>query len=383
MVALSGERGAREELRAAIGLAGVEGVGATTYRRLVDRFGSAVEVLRRAGKDPVLGRTPAGRRLRERIARVRPVGGDRLRALGDRGIRAVAYGETGYPDTLDHLHDPPPVLYLRGPLPLRCERTVAVVGTRTATGYGRRMARDLGADLALGGWRVASGLARGVDRAAHEAVLEAEGEAIGVLGCGLDHVAPPSSRRLYRRISEVGLLVSEFAPETPPEPAFFPRRNRILAALSRGVVVVQAGRRSGALITADLALDLGREVFGVPGPVGPPGSVGVHRLLRQGAAVATCGADVRDVLEPSWRSSGAGTGTGTRRGPEGETSMLAHLRGEPRSVDELARATGLAPGATAALLTRLELDGRVRVLPGGRYEVPRRASATEGERETP
>lgn len=369
----------REELRAALGLAAADGVGAVRFRRLVDRFGSARAALREGPAAARSGALPADL---ASVDGARPVPAGRLEALDERGIRVVSYGLRGYPGRLGHLHRPPPVLYLEGAGELPARRAVAVVGTRKATGYGRRMARDIAGGLARAGWTVVSGMAAGVDGTAHRAALDAEGRTVGVLGSGLDHEYPAAHRGLYRRMRADGLLATEFAPEIRPEPAFFPRRNRIIAALADGVLVVQAGRRSGALITVDHALELGREVFAVPGPVGPAASVGVHGMLRDGAVPATGPGDVLEALggdapgRPGGdEGSGDGEGPGRDRlaaafGSDAEAAgaLYRGLADGPRHADELAEETGLDAGTTAVLLGRMELEGWVRGLPGGRFE---------------
>lgn len=375
--------GRREELRAALGLAAADGVGAVRFRRLVDRFGSARRVL---GEGPAAARSGALPPELAAVADARPAPAERLDALERSGVRLLSYGLPGYPARLGHLHRPPPVLYLQGPVGLPGERAVAVVGTRKATGYGRRMARDLAGGLARAGWTVVSGMAAGVDGAAHRAALDAEGPTVGVLGSGLEHEFPAGNRDLYRRMRREGVLATEFAPETPPEPGFFPRRNRLIAALSDGVLVVQAGRRSGALITVNHALELGREVFAVPGPVGPAASEGVHGMLRDGAVPATCAGDVLEALgAEAGRSGDRGAAGDARRvpgrdrlaalfGPDAGAAraLCRALARGPRHADDLAAEAGLDPGAAAAVLGRLELEGWARGLPGGRFEAPPR-----------
>lgn len=372
MDALSG----RGELRAALGLAEAEGLGPRRIRALVDRWGSARAAL--AAADRVEPRPGLSAKAVASLRRARPAAPDRLDRLAERGIRLVAYGGRGYPDRLGHLDAPPPLLWLQGPGELPSERAVTVVGTRKATGYGRRVARDLGAGLAAVGLPVVSGMAAGVDGAAHRGALDAGGATVGVLGSGLDHEYPAAHRDLYRRMRSDGLLASEHPPDEPPRAAWFPRRNRILAALAEAVVVVQAPEGSGALITADLALDLGREVMAVPGPVGPAASIGPHRLLRDGAAPATSAHDVlRAVDGPEHEGEGD---VPTLPGPDRLAALLGRDAGDARSLcrpllegprdgDDLAREAGLPAGAALALLSRLELEGAVRSLPGGRWEL--------------
>jgi DNA processing protein len=323
---------------------------------------------------------------------------EQVRKLSHRGIRLLAYGSGGYPERLNHLYDPPVLLYLRGSLDLvdRCTRgIVAIVGTRRATPYGRRMAREIAAGLAEAGWTVVSGMARGIDGEAHAAALDAGGATIGVLGSGLDFAYPAAHRPLYRRMVRSGLLVSEFTPSTPPAPGLFPRRNRIIAALAKAVVVVQAPARSGALITVDHALDLGRDVLAVPGPVGLEPSVGTHRLLRDGAAPATCAADVLEqVLGPGSDALSGGPGSPQSRGGEREREpevrlgrsarrVLERLSTGPANADELVRASARPVPEALAMLGGLELEGILQRQGDGRYVLSsrdRRAGDRELER---
>jgi DNA processing protein len=308
--------------------------------------------------------------------------GSRRGGSGPDRTRRIRRGDPEYPDGLTHLAVPPEILWARGPVVLGKPRTIAIVGTRKATEYGRRMAHDLAFDLATRGWTIVSGLARGIDSAAHRGALAAQGRTIAVLGCGIDHVYPVRNRELREEIAATGLLVSEYEPAEPPLKFHFPERNRIIAALGRAVVVVQAGERSGALITAGMALELGREVLAVPGPADQPGSRGVNRLLRDGAGLVETATDVIDSLShESWREgTRAGDGQPTlfddgqmsdqSAGGPGRTldRLEALLATGPVRVDELARAMRRPVSETLAELGRLELSGVVRSLPGQRFE---------------
>lgn len=362
------------EERAALGLAAVDGVGPKRFGWLVDEHGSAraaLEAVRRGAPPPP--RTPA--KVGAALRRARPATGAELGALRGEGIRVVSYGSSAYPDRLRRLERPPALLYLRGPLGLPSEHVVTIVGTRAATGYGRRMAGDLAREFAEAGWTVLSGLARGVDGAAHRGALDAGGATVGVLGHGLDHVFPRSHRPLFRRMEEHGLLASEFPPSEPPRRLHFPARNRILAALADAVVVVQAGRGSGALITAELALELGCEVHAVPGPVGPDASVGVHELLRDGASPVTCAADVLGTQElrtaAARRSSGGVSRDRLARIFGGRAGLAAAvcraLEAGARPADELVEEGVVTQAEARGLLARLELEGFLDRLPGDRW----------------
>lgn len=381
----------RRETLAALGLAEVPHLGPQAFRALVDAWGSAAAALEACAAGRALGRVPPEeaalafrrRSLRRGLRAARPADPSRLEALEGRGIRLATYGAAGYPARLGHLHAPPPILHLEGPLGLPAAGAVAIVGSRRATEYGRRQSRDLAGALARLGWTVVSGLAAGIDGAAHRGALDAGGATVGVLGSGLDFTYPRSNARLYARIREQGLLASEFRPEERPRAGFFPRRNRIIAALAEAVVVVQAAHGSGALITADLALDLGREVLAVPGPVGPPASEGVFQLLREGARPAAGAADVLEALG-GVGDGGAGRAPGAPRGagaPSPAGRVLGALAYGPAAADDVALASGLPIREALSLLSRLELDGLVRALPGGRFEallVPAGAAAEAG-----
>jgi DNA processing protein len=275
--------------------------------------------------------------------------------LADRGIAFVGRREPEYPALLRELHDAPPGLFLRGSggTALLVSRAVAVVGARACSSYGSLVARLLGRELAAAGVLVISGLARGVDGEAHRGALEAGGLTLAVLGCGVDRDYPAAHSQLAGRIRERGLTVSEYAPGVEPAPWRFPARNRLIAGLAAATVVVEARERSGALITADLALEAGREVFAVPGEITSALSVGTNALLRLGATPLTASRDVLEALgveapEPDETQIG-----------EMPARVLSVLAREPAGVDELVRGTGLDAAAVAKALAELELAGIV------------------------
>lgn len=281
-------------------------------------------------------------------------------------------GDPGYPPLLASVSSPP-VLHVRGRLLTEDALAVAIVGARRASPYGLAAAERLGAGLAAAGITVVSGLARGVDGAAHRGALEAGGRTVAVLGSGIDVVYPPEHRRLAEAIASQGAVVSQFAPGTRPLAGHFPARNRTIAGLTLGVVVVEASERSGALITATWAAELGREVFALPGPVTAEGSQGPHRLIREGARLIRDWADVVDDLPEPWRravrqppATPGGDGPEWPSGDEG--LVLAVLRqDEPRHIEQVIEAAGLDPGRVAAALLGLELGGRARALEGQRW----------------
>lgn len=345
-----------EELEALVALRLLPRVGDLIATRLLERFGSArtaldapAEEFGKAGGSAALGaRTTGGAEARETA---REVLGGAARA----GMTVLGRGLPGYPGSLLHLTDPPPVVFVQGRTDLLEGERVAVVGARRATGAGRRFARELGRNLALNGVPVVSGLALGIDAAAHRGALEGPGSTIAVLASGLDRVHPRSHRGLQERIREEGLLVSEFPPGEAARPYHFPRRNRILAALAMDVVVVEAGARSGALITVEHALDLGREVWAVPGSVEYDQARGVNALIREGAHVLTTPGDLlRSRVERGVPS------------PEGEgvrivdpLGLVSILRSRPLSTDELSRRAGLSAVQVLQALSELEFQGVV------------------------
>lgn len=280
--------------------------------------------------------------------------------LEQQRIRWLPRSSPCFPSLLSAIHDPPPGLFVRGEGEdeLLGRPVVGVVGARACSAYGASVARSLGRDLAAAGLVVASGLARGIDGEAHRGALEAGGATIAVLGCGIDRDYPAAHAQLASRIREAGLIVSEYAPGVEPAPWRFPARNRIIAGLSRAVVVVEARERSGALITADLALEEGRDVFAVPGEITSALSAGTNELLRLGAAPLTCARDVLDRfgLEPAVRASVQVSSKAAE--------VLAALEEGPAGADELARRFGAAANELSIALTELELAGLVTAAEG-------------------
>ncbi len=283
--------------------------------------------------------------------------------LRQSGIRWLARSSDAFPPLLRAIHDPPPGLFLRGrgEPALLSAPSVALVGARGCSPYGAQVARSLARELAAAGLVVVSGLARGIDGEAHRGALEARGTTVGVLGCGVDRDYPAAHAALAREIAERGLVVSEYAPGVEPAPWRFPARNRIIAGLAAATVVVEARERSGALITADLALEEGRDVFAVPGEITSRLSAGTNALLRLGATPLTSANDVLEVL-------GLEASVAAQRPEVGAdaASVLERVREHPASVDELGRSTHLATAELAAALTELELAGLVAE-EAGRY----------------
>ncbi|MCL5291972.1 MAG: DNA-processing protein DprA [Actinobacteria bacterium] len=266
-----------------------------------------------------------------------------------------------YPESLAEVAAPPQLLFIRGRPLDQLIGGIAVVGSRRATAYGKSMAESLGREIVMAGLPVVSGLARGIDASAHQGALESEAGTVAVLGCGVDIVYPPENKRLMSSIAEAGWILSEYPPGTAPLAAHFPARNRIIAGLSMAVVVVEAAEKSGALITADCALDQGKEVFAVPGSVRSPQSKGTHKLLKQGAALIESAEDLLEYLGIPNRSMRSGVETDER-----EQEILDRLGWEPVHLDDIVRASGDMSEVANTLLL-LELKGLVNKDHGGFY----------------
>jgi DNA processing protein len=368
-------------------LARSRGLGSALFFRLIERYGKAEAVLRALPKlDAKL--SPKGfvlasdSSVEDEIVALERLGGAHLMA-----------DEPDYPLALRNIADPPPVLTLVGRRELLSARAVAVVGARNASGNGRYLATQLAREMSERGLTVVSGLARGIDTAAHRGGLEAAGSTIAVLGSGIDVVYPPENGDLHARIAAEGLLVSERAPGTPPLARHFPRRNRIIAGLASAVLVVEAASRSGSLMTAKLAAAEGREVLAIPGSPLDPRHAGTNQLLRDGAALVTGIEDVMAAL-PDWTkqpaeaverrqrpvaavtekppaasvSAPVATGFAADSRPSGTLpEHIATLLGvEPMPVDEVIRQCHASPSAVQNALLDLELDGRLKRHPGNR-----------------
>lgn len=283
---------------------------------------------------------------------------DRLRGVG---ATLVTWADVHYPALLRQIHDPPPFLYVLGELHPSDDLAVAVVGSRRPTAYGLRMARQIAGELVDYGLTVVSGLARGIDAAAHWAALKKGGRTLAVLGSGLDVLYPPEHRTLARQIALQGAVISELALGSQPDAENFPVRNRIISGLARGTVVVEAAEKSGSLITAYCALEQGREVFAVPGPVGAR-SQGCHKLLRNGAKLTEGARDILEEIAPQLVCARRAEG-GPQLSLEG-SRLIELLRARPLHVDELIAASGQSATQVLSTLLELELQGLVQQLPG-------------------
>lgn len=280
--------------------------------------------------------------------------------------QAIVWGDEDYPPLLREIADPPLVLYARGVRSVVTRHAVAIVGSRRPTEYGRNVARLLARELAARGVVVASGFARGIDAEAHAEALRCGGSTVAVVGTGVDVDYPREHRRLRRDLLERGCLLSEFMQGTPPRPEHFPIRNRIIAGMSLGVIVVEATERSGSLITARLASEQGREVFAVPGSIFAAQSVGPHKLLQSGAKLVRCIDDVLEELDGI--AAAMPLAHSARQLTAAQAEVLSAVQLERAlSLDEIASATNRSTSALAEVLLQLELDGMIRSTPGARY----------------
>ena len=373
----SDHRMTRARLESWLRLRAVYGVGDLTALRLVRAWHSPEAVLRASREDLI--QSGCSPQLADAIRRGpdSPVCRSIERELDaiERGhieVRSVL--DPTYPRRLKMIADPPPLLYITGTLTEQDELAVAIVGARRATAAGRVMTEELSHDLAALGVTVVSGLARGVDAAAHRGALAAQGRTIAVLGCGIDQTYPTEHERLRRQIEERGAILSEVPVGAPPHSHHFPRRNRIISGLSLGVIVTEAAINSGSLITARLAAEQGREVFSVPGFVKEATSRGTNALLKEGAALIERAQDVIDAvmpqLEPALRLRLQPSQEKNVRGDQlGKEEQLVYdaLSYEPLTVDDVIVTTGLSVPTVMASLLSLELRQRVRPLPGQRY----------------
>lgn len=353
-----------------LNLALVKGIGPQTASALVERFGSIEEVMEARGGE--LARVPrVGWKLADEIVMVRESDEAQreIERAEELGVHLVSIESPDYPEGLKYIHYPPILLYMRGEWTREDLLAFAVVGSRRCSYYGRSQAERLARGLAARGITVVSGLAVGIDSAAHRACLKAGGRTIAVLGSGLARIYPRHNESLADQVAEQGALISEFPMLAAPEATNFPRRNRLISGLSLGVIIVEAGRRSGALITANWALEQGKEVFAVPGEAGSHLSRGTNRLIRTGAKLVE---EVEDVLEefPDIQEKLSG-GDGVREGKgsllritDDERKVWEVLGRKPVNIENVIAASGMTPQNVNSTLTMLELKGLVRQLAG-------------------
>jgi DNA processing protein len=368
------EKDDMSDLKYWVGFNRIQGLGRAKFSCLETHFGD----LERAWKASAAELKAAGLDSKsiEAIVVSRPdISPDsELERLERNHIKPLTWNDSAFPARLKEIYDVPPVLYVRGDITPEDEWTIAVVGTRRATIYGREVTERLVTELVRNRITVVSGLARGIDSIAHRTALESGGRTIAIFACGLDIVYPPENVKLAQAVIEHGAIVSEYPLGTKPKADHFPRRNRIMSGISLGVLVTEAGEGSGAMITASLALEQNREVFAVPGSILSPASRGVNRLIKEGAKLVS---EVQDILEELNLTMIPRQMEMRELVPENETESLImrHLSHEPIHIDEVCRSSSLPIATVSSTLAMMELKGIVRQMGGMNYILAREARA--------
>ncbi len=353
----------------------VNGIGPAKVRALIDNFGDLEHAWSAAPID--LKAAGLDRKAIESFVNTRSaIDLDReLDRIEKVGAKIIIWDDPDYPPLLRNIPDPPPVLYMKGQLTAADrEWTISIVGTRKASAYGRQAAETLAEELTHNGVTIVSGLARGIDAAAHEAALKAGGRSIGVLACGIDQVYPPEHKRLADRLIEHGAVMTEMPIGSPPEAGTFPARNRIISGLALGTIVIEAGETSGALITADRALEQGREVFAVPGNIFSKASLGTNRLIKEGATLITSAQDVMEALNLKMIVEHS-EARAVIPDDATEAKLLSLLSHDPIHVDQIVNDSGLPITQVSSTLAMMELKGMVRQIGGMQYIVARESRA--------
>jgi len=359
-----------------IALGRVKGLGGVSFKKLAARFADPTEAFAASARDleQIQGLDKDVISGLLNFSEWKEID-EEIRRVEDADATIVPFTDRSYPARLRMIPDPPPFLYVKGEFRAEDDKAVAIVGSRSASEYGCRMARDLSRDLASMGFTVVSGMARGIDGMAHETALNAGGRTIAVLGSGVDRAYPPEHGGLYRRISENGAVVSEQPIGARPMAFNFPARNRLISGLSLGVVVVEATEKSGSLITASLALEQGREVFAVPGEAGASRSRGTHRLIRQGAKLVENVRDIVEEIAPQLATGAGAVDQPPRQLPqnasEAARKIFALLQERSLQIDEVIENSGFSPSKVSEVLLELELQGHLQQLPGKRFRAER------------
>jgi DNA processing protein len=367
----------KKDLKYWVGFSFIPGIGRVRLNQLENHFGNlecawnaSSGDLRNASLDNTVIRS---------INTWRPkiVLDEEMEKLKHYGLQVLTWHDENYPNRLKEIYDYPPILYIRGSLTAADEWCLAVVGTRRATAYGRQVTEEIVTDLARNNITIVSGLARGIDSVAHQAALDAGGRTVAVLACGLDIIYPAENLNLARRIMENGALISEYPIGMKPKPDHFPRRNRILSGMSLGVLVTEAGEGSGALITANLALEQNRDVLAVPGSILSPASHGTNHLIQEGAKLVQ---NCQDILEELNLRAVAQQLEFKEIIPESETesTLLKRLSSEPAHIDTICAGSGLPVSTVSSTLAMMELKGLIRSVGNMSYVLAREARETYG-----
>ena len=343
-------------------------LGNITYKRLIEKFGNPENVFKANLNDLIMVEGLSKKTAYKIINRAWEGNPEKeLTLIKKNNFRLMTMSDKSYPNDLREIHDPPPLLYIKGnELPLD-KTMIAVIGSRRPSHYGLKIAEEICINLSKSNIAVVSGMAIGIDSASHWGSLRGGGPTIAVLGSGIDVIYPQSNRKLYSLIAENGSVITEFPLGTPPEGKNFPVRNRIISGLSRGVVVIEASRKSGTMITASLALEQGREVFAVPGSIESFKSVGTHFLIKQGAKLIENANDILEELELMSRNPNVIDDNAKTTLPlmsDNEKKVYDILGNYPVHIDQIVRYSKIEPGRISGLLTELELKGIIKQLPG-------------------
>ncbi len=344
------------------------GVGSVLFKRLLDRFKAPEAIFKASLKDLLevegiggkvageIRKGPSEKKVERELHLVKEVGGN-----------IITWEDALYPVPLKEIYDPPPILYVRGSLKEGDDLALSIVGSRKTSSYGRWITEKISQEIVHHGITIVSGMARGIDSIAHGGAISGGGRTLAVLGCGIDVIYPPENRSLFGQIIDHGAVLSEFPMGSRPEGIHFPRRNRIISGLSMGVVVVQASMESGSLITAEYALEQGREVFAIPGNVGAEGSRGTNRLIREGAKLVGSSEDILEEILPQWKRRkeiSQKPGSPEQGLPEEEKVVYKMLSETPLHIDAIIRESLFDPGKVSSLLLNLELKGLISQWPG-------------------
>jgi DNA processing protein len=354
------------KLEALVGLNLTYDIGTIRLNKLLEYFGRPQDILN-APAHKLSSVYGIGQNISQGIKAIQQKDIDREFTAAEKlGIKIITQDDVDYPLNLKNIPDPPIVLYVKGELKKEDNLSIAVVGSRRASFYGLSSAQNFAAELSAAGFTIISGMARGIDTAAHQGALKRHGRTIAVMGSGFRHIYPAENKKLAEEISRTGAVVSEFPIDAGPLKANFPRRNRVISGLSLGVLVVEAARNSGALITADFALEQGREVFALPGKVDSVNSFGTNELIKQGAKLVSCADDILEefnfCVSPKTAKRQAGAGLAAQ-----ELFLYESLSPEPLPLDEIIEKTKLDIPAISSMLLKLQMMKLVRQLPGKQF----------------